>query len=394
MATEHAEACCELGRRLMGQGKLEEARASFQQALWMRPDSAKAHNELGSVFAMQGQLAAAESHHLQALRINPNFTQAHISLGVIWLMAGKLEQAWPELEWQRKLPEHRLRSYPQPLWDGSLLGGKRILIYPDGGLGDTLQYVRYLPLVRAKGGFVVLECQAGLAQLLRNCDGFDEIVDRCVGPNDRRTPFVVYAPLTSLPAVFRTTLCNIPASVPYIHPEPALLLHWRRRLRQDWSFKVGLCWQGNPKNSLDRYRSLPLKQLAPLADVKGVTFYSLQKGPGHGQLADLPANFAVRDLGRKLDETTGRFVETASVLVNLDLVITVDTAVAHLAGALGTPVWMLLGYMYDWRWALEPDQSPWYPTLRLFRQPQPGDWAAVVRKVVDALATLVATRAS
>jgi hypothetical protein len=309
-------------------------------------------------------------------------------------MVGNLEQAWPELEWQRKLPGHQLRPYPQPVWDGSALDGKRILVYADGGLGDTLQYVRYLPLVRAKGGFVILECQPGLARLLRTCDGFDAIIDRPPGVDDRRTPFAVYAPLTSLPAVLRTTLSTIPTSVPYIHPELPLVLHWRRRLRQDGGFRVGICWQGNPQNALDRFRSLSFQQLAPLADVAGATFYSLQKGSGRAQLADPPANFAVTDLGGKLDETAGRFVETAAVLMNLDLVITVDTAVAHLAGALGRPVWVLLGYTYDWRWALQQDRSPWYPTLRLFRQPQPGAWEAVVRNVADALARRVASRAS
>lgn len=271
------------------------------------------------------------------------------------------------------------RAFCQPAWDGSPLDGRRILLYAEQGLGDTIQFVRYARPVQERGGVVILECQPALRRLLAGCPGVDRLV-----PHGAPLPeFNVRARLMGLPEVLDGPAGRPPADVPYLRAEPERQRRWRRQLGEAPAFSVGIIWQGNPNYPLDRERSAPLARFAPLAGVQGVSLFSLQKGSGTEQLA--AAGFPVTDLGGRLDRGPEAFLDTAAVLVNLNLVVTVDTAVAHLAGALGVPVWLALPVAAHWRWGLEAERTAWYPTIRLFRQTAPGDWEGVFARMAESL---------
>ncbi|MBI3710034.1 MAG: hypothetical protein HY246_20500, partial [Proteobacteria bacterium] len=250
-------------------------------------------------------------------------------------------------------------------------------LHAEQGLGDTIQFIRYVPLVAALGGRVVLQVSPELKRLLQAFPG----VERLVAPADELPRYDVHLSLLSLPRAFATELPTIPDDVPYVTAEPAAVRAWGQRLAAYRGRRVGLVWAGRPEHRNDRNRSLQLQKLATLAAVPDVTFLSLQKGPAAAQLAGPPAGFSPVDLGQEL----GDFADTAAVIANLDLVISVDTSVAHLAGALGRPVWCLLPFAPDWRWLRGREDSPWYPTMRLFRQRRHGDWSDVAARVVEAL---------
>ena len=268
----------------------------------------------------------------------------------------------------------------RPYWDGFPLAGKTILLCAEQGLGDTLQFIRYAPMVKSKGATVIMACAGPMINLLSRCEGIDRFL-----PREGELPDVdTHIPLLNLPTLFGTTLENLPNKVPYLFADDDLIAQWRRELTVFPGFKVGIAWKGNSKHPFDRYRSIPLTQFAPLAQ-PDVHLLSLQKGVGTEQLQDIVGRFEVTDLGCRLDETAGAFMDTAAVMKNLDLVITTDTATAHLAGGLGVPVWVALPYVPDWRWLLDRDDSPWYPTMRLFRQSKPGKWEDVFTNIAAEL---------
>jgi hypothetical protein len=291
-----------------------------------------------------------------------------------------LEQGWTDYEWRFKCKRFgSLPPFHAPLWDGSPLEGRTILIHAEGGLGDTLQFIRYAPLVHRRGGRVILVCQPPLVRLLSLSRGLG--VERLLAQGDPLPEYDVHASLLSLPGLLGTTLESVPTDVPYLDAEPQLVESWRRRLGSYPGFKVGIAWQGNPKHCGDRFRSSPLVQFAPVARVPGVHLLSLQKGAGREQLPALQGRFPVTDLGSHL----GDFLDTAAVMKSLDLVISVDTAIAHMAGALGIPVWVALPFAPDWRWLLDREDSPWYPTMRLLRQTRPSWWEDVFHRIAEAL---------
>ena len=380
-----AEAHSNLGMALAEQGELTEAVACYQQALRLKPDYAEAHSNLGVALTEQGKLTEAVASYQQALRFKPDHAAAHMNLAQVWFLWGDFERGWPEYEWRWKHRGFSPPSYCQPLWDGSSLQGQAtsgsgtntILLFAEQGLGDTLQFIRYAPLVRQRGATVMVQCQVPLQRLLATCAG----IDRLVRAGTALPPFDVQAPLLSLPRIFRSTLATIPANVPYLIADPELRAHWQQQLSGVRGFRVGIAWQGNPEHKRDRRRSVPLLAFAPLAGVPGVRLVSLQKGPGCEQLPDLANRLGVLDLADQIED----FADTAAVMSNLDLVITVDTAVAHLAGALDIPVWVALPFVPDWRWLLERQDSPWYPGMRLFRQSSWGDWSGVFKRLTEAL---------
>ena len=372
-----AEAHNNLGMALVEEGKLTEAVASYQQALRLKPDYAEAHNNLGVALADQGRLTEAVASYQQALRLKVDYADAHVNLAYVWFLGGDFEGGWPEYEWRWKRRDFSPPSCRQPLWDGSSLQDQTILLFAEQGLGDTLHFIRYAPLVQQHGATVIVQCQGPLLRLLATCAG----IDRLVLAGTALPRFAVQAPLLSLPRIFRSTLATLPANIPYLCADPDLRAHWQQQLSGVRGFKVGIAWQGNPEHKRDRRRSVPLRAFAPLAGVPGVRLVSLQKGPGREQLPDLADRLDVLDLADRWKD----FADTAALMTNLDLVITVDTAVAHLAGALGIPVWVALPLVPDWRWLLEREDSPWYPSMRLFRQRAWGDWEGVFERLTATL---------
>jgi tetratricopeptide (TPR) repeat protein len=366
---------------LYQQGIFEEAIATSRRALELKPDHAEAHNNLGQMLLETGQTDAALAEYERALLLKPEYPDAHWNRGLLLLLMGRFQAGWLEYEWRRVLKRMSFEALRRPLWDGSPLNGRSILLHSEQGAGDIFQAIRFAPVVKMLGGAVVVSCPGRLLPILSRCPGIDRLVAR----ESPLPAFDVHAPLMSVPGILATTIETIPAAVPYVFAEPKLVESWRAELGAAPGLKVGIAWQGDPKFPGDRYRSIPLGSFAPLAKLEGVGFYSLQKGLGSEQLAGVAGQMDVTDLGPRLDESSGAFMDTAAVMKNLDLVVTSDTSIAHLAGALGVRVWLAVTLMPDWRWLLGREDSPWYPTMRVFRQTRKGDWDGVFERIAGAL---------
>jgi tetratricopeptide (TPR) repeat protein/predicted O-methyltransferase YrrM len=376
---EHAEAHNFLGIQLARQQNFEEATKHFDLFLKLQPGRASGYHNLGVASVDQEKVVEAIPHFDEAIRLDPHHAEAHKGKAMAQLKLGQFTEGWDEYEWRWRCKDLPPLNSQRPLWDGSPLHGRTILLHCEQGMGDSLQFIRYAPLVKEQGARVVLICPPQLIQLFRTCPGIDRLISRSKGvipPHD------VHLPLLSLPRVLRTELTNIPATIPYLHPDPVRVRAWRNELAKVPGFKVGIFWQGNPKHANDANRSIPLSQFQPLADVPGVQLFSLQVGKGHEQLAQLGDKFAVTDLRQKIEKA---YTETAAAMKNLDLVICCDTSVAHLAGGLGVPVWVGLPFAADWRWLQHREDSPWYPTMRLFRQQRYKDWPEVFERITAAL---------
>ena len=371
-----------LAAALCGAGDPFAAEAACRAALRLKPEYAVAHAGLGATLAGQNRPADALACYDEALRLDSSLVDAHWNRALAWLQLGDFARGWPEYEWRWRRPGWVKPKLAVPAWDGAPLTGGTVLLWSEQGLGDTLQFVRYVPLVRAVCGRVVLVVQPPLVALLKGTPGADAVVPHGepFPPCDRHTP------LLSLPLRLRTTLENVPAGVPYLRPETACVERWRAELSERNGFRVGVVWRGSPGNRGDCQRSFPIAGLATVATIPGVRLVSLQKGPGSEEAADAP--FPLLDLGGRLDNVGGAFLDTAAAMASLDLVVSADTAVAHLAGALGRPVWIALPFAPDWRWLDGRDDSPWYPTVRLFRQERPGDWAGVFGRIATAIRAL------
>jgi len=382
------EAHNNLGSALKDQGQLDEAIAAYRQAIALRPTYADAHNNLGNALKDQGQLDEAVAAFRQAIALKPDYAEFHFNLSLSLLTSGDFQQGWEEHEWRWKCKEFPTpaRNFPQPQWDGCPLEGRTLLLHTEQGHGDAVQFIRYLPLVEQRGGRIIIECYAELQRLFQTMAGRCQVVFR----GQPLPAFDLHCPLLSLPRVFGTNFANLPQIVPYLSPDPALVEAWSRTLgAPDGQLRVGLAWAGNPRYKWDRTRSVNLQQLAPFAAARGVKFYSLQKGPPGEQAKNPPVGLELVDLGPELND----FVDTAAVMSLMDLIITTDTSVPHLAGALGRSVWVMLQLVPDFRWLRDRTDSPWYPTMRLFRQPTWGDWDSVITRVVDALSQWTRNRA-
>lgn len=377
-----AECHNNLGIALYRQGRLAEALASYREAIRLWPGFGRAHTNLGLALADSGRLAEAEAAHEEALRLLPDDPDAHRNRSLALLLLGDYERGLPEYDWRWRCADFSPPRTDRPRWDGSPLDGRTILLYTEQGMGDTLQFVRFVPHVQQRGGRVVLAAPASLHPVLSRCVGIEQLVPLAAEP----PPFDAYCPLMSLAAVFGTTLATIPNRVPYLRADPALSERWRRELAGIPGFKVGIAWQGNPRVLYDRSRSIPLRAFEPLAKVAGVRLISLQKGQGTEQLGSVAQDFEVIALRPDLDETSGALMDTAAIIENLDLVVTCDTVIAHLAGALAARAWVALPLVPDWRWLLDREDSPWYPSLRLFRQIHAGSWAEPFARMAKLLA--------
>ncbi len=368
-------------------GRFEEAETSAREALRLKPDSADAHNVLGVVHMKAGRPAEAVAEFERSLALKPDYAQAHFNLGLALLLQGDYRRGWPEYDWRWRCRDFVATPVPEGGWDGSPLAGRSILLHAEQGLGDALQFIRFAPQVQARGGQVIVACPARLIPLLSRCAGIDQLVDyKAV-----TVKCDLEAPLLSVPSKLGTTLDTIPAEVPYLFGDPALEEHWREELGRFPSFKIGIAWQGNPDHPEDRLRSVPLGRFAPLAR-DGVHLISLQIGPGREQIDAVAGRFRVEELSPRAEESSWTLLDDAAVMKSLDLVIAVDTAVAHLAGGLGVPAWIALAFAPDWRWLLDRADSPWYPTLRLFRQRQPGDWGEVFAEMAAELTKLLSRK--
>ena len=378
---DYAEAHSNRGVALQELDRLEESLAAYEAALRIRPDYADAYYNRGNALRALGRLEEALAAYDTALRIDPDHAEAHTNRAAALLLASRLAEGWREYEWRwlkKKLPHDTF-----PRWQGEPADGRTLLVWWEQGLGDIIQFARYLPLLRQRGWRVIFEVPSLLARLL---DGLADAT--VVAQGDPLPPFDLQCPLLSLPLGFGTTLETIPAAVPYVYAEPERRTFWRQRLPKD-GFRIGIVWQGNPGHSNDRHRSIPLKQFAPLSALSGVRLVGLQKNHGLDQLAGLPEGMTVQTLGAEYDE--GGFPDTAALIMELDLIVSADTSVAHLAGALGRPVWVALPMAPDWRWMLQRADSPWYPSMRLFRQPERGDWDSVFHEIARAARTVNAT---
>jgi tetratricopeptide (TPR) repeat protein len=374
------EAWNNLGLAYADVGRFAEAQAAYEQALKLDPKYVEALANLGSCCKEQGRLDEALAAYELALWLEPQSVSAQYNRALTLLQKGDYAQGWPAYEWRWTRAASPMRPFPHPRWNGEPLEGKTILLWCEQGVGDGMQFVRYAPLVKARGGTVLLECPPGLTRLMATCPG----VDRALPGGEGLPPFDVQIPLMSLPAVFGTTPETVPADIPYLSAEPQRVQRWKERLAEVNGYRVGVAWQGNPRFGWDHFRSFPLAALAPLAAVAGVRLISLQKGPGTEQLRGLKGQFDVVDLGEELD-ADGAFLDTAAVMQHLDLVVSADTAAAHLAGALAVPVWVAVAAVSDWRWLVGRDDTPWYPTMRLFRQGRLHDWPGVFCRIADDL---------
>ncbi len=368
-------------------GRLDEAAEEFSAAVRREPQYAEGYSNLGNVQRDLHHLEEAEANIRTGLRLRPDDPVAHANLALLLLLTGRLAEAWPEFEfrWQTQILRAGARNYRQPQWKGEEIDARVVLVYAEQGLGDTIQFCRYIPMIQP-GARIILEVPQPLASLLSGLPGVEQLIRQ----GDAPPPFDLHCPLVSLPLAFNTTIETIPDAVPYLAADPARSAVWTERLADLPGPRVGLVWAGGTRpdqpdaNAIDRRRSIPLSALAPLAEITGCSFISLQKGDAARQAGTPPRGMVLHDFTDQLED----FSDTAALVENLDLVISVDTAVAHLAGALGKPVWLLNRFDTCWRWLLDREDSPWYPTLRQFRQPTMGDWGAAIEKVRDELRRL------
>ncbi|HMA50219.1 MAG TPA: tetratricopeptide repeat-containing glycosyltransferase family protein, partial [Magnetospirillaceae bacterium] len=386
VSPQAAQSWCNLGVVRREAGKPAEAERCFHRALALRPDLGAAINNLAALLKESGNPVASLGCFRAAVRLQPDHPDIHGNLGAALLRVGAYEEGWREHEWRLHPAalNSRQRDLPGPPWLGEALEGRSILLYGEQGFGDMVQFARYAAPVAAAGGRVVLAVAPDLAEVLATVPGVAAVV-----PLDGPLPDCdFHAALMSCPHLLGTTLETVPGECPYIAADPARVAWWAERLRDVLGLRVGLVWAGNPRlanpalSRVDARRSLPLTRLRPLLALPGVSFVSLQKGEAAAQIAELPAG------ERPLDpmEAVSSFADTAAILANLDLAITVDTAVAHIAGALGRPVWILSRHDGCWRWLEGREDSPWYPTARLFHQQRPGDWEGVIARIARDLA--------
>ena len=385
----YAEAHLNLGIALQQMGEPGQAIDHYRAALQFNPGLADAALNLGYVLEHDGNAHAAMACYRQAIAARPDFAEAHFNLALQSLLTGDYLTGWEEYEWRLRLPD-LAPFWPyagRPRWDGGGLGGKTILLYAEQGFGDAIQFVRYAPLVAERGGKVIVVCQPKLKALFESIAGVSSVLST----SEPQPEFDLCCSLLNLPRIFNTTVDAIPAQIPYVHPDRERLSYWRTRLAMDAApVKVGLCWATEGISTIASARSLTLDMLAPLGEIREIAYYSLQRGSAARQTARPPFGMSITDLSGELRD----FSDDAALMSNLDLVISIDTATAHLAGALGRRAWTLNHYPPNWRWLLGRDDCPWYPAMRLFRRQRNDTWENVIARVALALEQLAAQRSA
>jgi tetratricopeptide (TPR) repeat protein len=364
------------GIALYNEGDLPGSLAEFQKAVALRPSLAAAWNNLANILRYQGDLARAVDAYRRAISIEVDYPDAHQGLGMALLQMGDFAQGWLEYEWRWKVKTAQPRKFAQPRWCGEDLIGKSIFVHEEQGFGDAIQFFRYAGLLAERGGRLIVGCRKELARLLGEIPG----VSRVVVSGQAMPVFDVHCPIMSLPMLFDTRVETVPAKIPYFGVPADRSATWRERVGATKRLNVGVAWAGNPELGTNRLRSIDFRALDPFGRVANVTYHSLQITPVSS--AGDAAQLLIKDHSPLLTD----FAETAALISNLDVVISVDTAVAHLAGALGKPTWIMIPAIApDWRWMLNREDTPWYPTARLFRQKTPGDWKDVVERIAEQL---------
>jgi Flp pilus assembly protein TadD len=389
---DFAEAYSNRGNALKQLGRLDEALASYDRAIALKPDFADAYSNRGNALKQLGRLDEALASYDHAIALKLDSADARFNKGLCLLLTAQFDHGWHDYEARKTRPEAVAEGYypplPWPLWLGQEdTAAKTLLISAEQGLGDTLQFCRYLKLLEGRGALVIFAVQRRLRSIVATLSPTIKVIAQGETP-----PASVdfHCPLLSLPLTFGTRLDTIPADVPYLSAEPERVERWKRRLGSD-GFKIGIAWQGHP-GKVDVGRSFIASDFFTIGRIAGVRLISLQKGQGVEQLAQLPAGMTVETLGEDFDAGPDAFLDSAAAIANLDLVITSDTAIAHLAGALARPAWVALQHVPEWRWLLDRADSPWYPTLRLFRQATRGDWKGVFRAMEFQLADRLNSR--
>lgn len=366
---------------------LDEAIRRYQTILDISPNNESALYNMAYTLKKGDNIIQALPYYHRVLEINPNNAEAHFSLSLAYLVSGNMQDGWKEYEWRWRRNGFEQRAFTQPMWLGEPLQGKILFIHAEQGLGDTLQFIRYALIAKERGATIIAAVQDVLIPLLSLCPH----LDRVISLGDSLPHFDYHIPLVSMPLICKTELETIPDSIPYLYADEQLTDYWKSQLSQDLSIKIGICWQGNANYNTPFLRhavatkSIDPKIFAPLASIPGISLYSLQRVSGTEQLKDITQLFTLHQFDEAFDNKHGRFMDTAAVMKNLDLIITIDTSICHLAGGLGVPVWLMLPKPADWRWLLDRNDTPWYPTMRLFRQEQAGNWESVITTIINEL---------
>ncbi len=364
-------------------GQYEKALDAANKAVELNPSQVQTHLYLGNALYDLGNLTDAIRSYEQALRLDPQSAVAHRNLGKSLLRLGDFDRGWTEYEWRWLADgmQPPAKRFPQPVWDGTSPKGKTILLYGEQGFGDQIQFFRYAKEVQKMGARVIVQCHQRLTRLLSSGLGYDLLIGRKETPPE----FDAQASFMSLPGILGTTVKTIPASTNYLSAEPSLVSHWQKILDGKSGIKVGIAWQGNPDYAGDRFRSIDLGLFEGIAKYEQVRLISLQVGQGTKLMSNCPFRDRIEDYTDQMDAGKDGFVDTAAVIANLDVVISCDSSIAHLSGALGKDTWLLLNRDAEWRWFVDRDDSPWYPSVRLFRQTQLGNWKDVIERVTNAL---------
>lgn len=356
----------------------------LNQALALNPQSVETHYNIAYLLKNAGRMHEALAHYAYVLEKEPYHTGAHIGKAQACLMLGDYAQGWNELEWRLGGPYAYTQELATYMAHHRPLQGKKIVLRAEWGAGDTIMFIRYAQLLHEQGAHVIVHLlHESLVPLFKQQPYLDEVV----GPQQPMPPFHFQVPMVSLPIVFQTTVATVPNRMPYIHIDPLLVDRWKDYFAHDTTFKIGVCWHGNIIHGREKF--IPLAYFAQLADIPNVTLYSLQQHHGLDQMNQLENPAAIKLFDEPIDQIP--FLDTAAIMKNLDLVITVDTSIAHLAGSLNVPVWVILPTHADWRWMENRTDSPWYPTMRLFRQQNSSEWIHLLEEVCAALRTLSIT---
>jgi len=360
-----------------GVDRLDRAEIAARRALTLDPEFHEARCDLAALLEELGRCGESVALSREVLAARPDDAEAHANLGVTLLSIGRFEEGWREYAWRRKARGFPARLLTRPMWDGAPAPGRVAVLRAEQGLGDTIQFVRYAAWARERLGRVIVACPRPLVKLIAGAPG----VDLAVGIDERIDGADFDVPLMELPRLHGTDANNIPAPIPYLHAEPERARRFNRLFASVPGFRVGVVWRGNPAHERDRRRSFAVREFAPLAAVPGVRLLGLQRGGAEAELDEPGPGLPIKPLGSR----SADFRDLAAALVELDLLVCCDTSVAHAAGALGVPVWCALAAAPDWRWGREGTDTPWYPTMRLYRQTRPGDWSSVFTRMAEDL---------